>query len=201
MFSFKNHNQVPPKGYNFRATTGLNINARNYYQWLDHINAHQTANNLPSVTPQEAQDQNCRSLSPSAAGEFCRDEDADKCIDAVSLKASDIYRGTKGLAIFKLSGSPLVPQDEAERRAAICVRCPYNVQFRKPCIGLCRDLVELIGSIVGGAKTSLDSKLNACAVCKCSLPAKIHVPTDILNRIDGNSLKYPENCWLYNENS
>jgi hypothetical protein len=96
------------------------------------------------------------------------------------LAMADIVRGTKVIAKFKLAGSPLVTQEHAEKRAYLCSTCKKNVNYTKPCSGICQELIDLVEGIVGGAKTTYDDSLKACAVCACSNAAQVHVPAEFL---------------------
>jgi hypothetical protein len=97
----------------------------------------------------------------------------------IRLGLDDILRGTRVLLAFKLAGSPLVPREEAERRAGICSRCYMNQGFSRPC-ATCGGLDELVRSLVGNQRTSQDDKLQACGVCHCMNKAQVWLPLEIL---------------------
>lgn len=117
------------------------------------------------------------------------------------LHLNDILRGTKVIYDFKRAGSPLVAQEEAERRAAICINCSRNVDYAKPCSGICKDLVDLVKSVVGGAATKYDSMLKACDICACSNVAQVHVPAVFLAEGVTPAMmvqfKTVGNCWKW----
>jgi hypothetical protein len=119
------------------------------------------------------------------------------------LHLSDIVRGTRVLASFKLQGSPLVSPEEAERRASICVTCHQNVSYSKPCSGICQELIDLVQSVVGGAATRFDHQLKACGICGCANVAQIHVPADILAKGVTPEMmtefRTVGNCWKWRE--
>jgi len=199
-YQFSNPQQVPPGGYQWKdPDTGTLINSRCYDVFVGRVNAHRDGNGLPRVTEAEMQHQNCSRLAPSAFANFCiSDAPSPLSIDSVRLHASDIARGTMAILRFKMAGSPLVAKEEAERRAAICIGCPFNTTYRMPCAGMCGELLDVVQALVGGERTSRDGDLHACAVCKCSLAAKVHVPLDILRKSDTPEIAeaYPENCWM-----
>jgi len=95
------------------------------------------------------------------------------------LDLDTVVRGTKVLLAFKLAGSPLVSQEEAERRATICSRCYLNTSWSRPC-SVCKTLTDVVRSIVGNRTTSVDDKLFACNLCGCDNHAQVHLPLDIL---------------------
>lgn len=197
MMQFKNKMAIPPKGYDFKdPDTGHRTNRRNYDQWVGDIQEHRVGMNLPKIDPTEAENQNCHKLSNAAAKVFCTG-DGLNATDAVTLHASDIARGTRTILNFKLAGSPLVSQEEADRRAAICSTCYLNVPFRMPCAGMCGELLEVVEKVVGGVRTQNHNDLNACAACKCSLVAKVHVPLEIIKKTESDDINalYPDFCW------
>lgn len=198
MMRFKNRQAVPPGGYDFKdPDTGHRINCRNFDQWIGLIKDHRAANNLPPIAAEAPEDQNCHKLSTDAAQVFCAGDGLDLATDGVSLHASDIARGTRTILNFKLAGSPLVTQEQADRRASICATCYLNVPYRMPCAGMCGELLEIVTAIVGGAKTAHHNDLNACAACKCSLPAKVWIPLDIIKKTEPDVINeiYPDFCW------
>jgi len=93
------------------------------------------------------------------------------------LGLDDVLRGARVLLEFKLGGSQLVDQAEAERRAAICAACHMNSGWQRPC-SVCQELGDLVRSITGGRSTSKDDRLFSCHVCACALKAAVHLPLE-----------------------
>lgn len=91
----------------------------------------------------------------------------------------DVIQGTKAMIAFKVAGSPLVDQAEANRRAAICSKCPNNVSFVLPCGGSCGELNEIVKAIVGGKSTPSDAQLRSCAICSCQLASSVWVELSV----------------------
>lgn len=95
---------------------------------------------------------------------------------------------------FVFDGGQKVPQEEAERRAAICAACPKNIHADW-CSGCF--LTSLTASAVGmvsGWKTSQDDKLQSCQVCGCRLSLKVHTPLEAMRYRELDGL-WPEHCW------
>jgi hypothetical protein len=117
----------------------------------------------------------------------------------IRLSLSNVLQGTKVLLAFKLAGSPYVDQSEAERRASICAICPMNVDYAKPCGGNCGGLKEIVTTIVGGRKTSLNDRLKACSICGCVNAAHLLIPLDILAKgvTPEQQVQFSQvqNCW------
>ena len=67
----------------------------------------------------------------------------------------------------------------AEKRAAICVRCPFNkVNNEHHALGKYAD--KTVRAIVGDRTTSKDGQLFSCSICTCPLRSKVHVAQDIV---------------------
>jgi len=122
-----------------------------------------------------------------------------------SLNLDDVVRGTEVLAAFKLAGSPLVSQEEANRRAAICARCPLNVMWSQSC-SICSKVENVVMGIVGNVRVENSQQLYACQVCGCSLKAAVHIPNDILNRANNAEMNQAFSiaadlwhCWHRND--
>lgn len=97
------------------------------------------------------------------------------------------------------SGGEMVPQEEAERRAAICVGCPKNV----PISGMCASCkVAEVGSwiyrIIRGAHTSQDHSLMSCGICGCDTRLAVWSPLSVQrdDRFTADDfLTANRNCW------
>ena len=98
-----------------------------------------------------------------------------------SFNLDDVIRGTQVLAAFKLAGSPLVSQQEANRRAAVCAKCPLNVSYSQSC-SICGKIEAVVMSVVGNVSTPSNQQLYSCAICSCALKAAVHLPNSILNQ-------------------
>lgn len=94
----------------------------------------------------------------------------------VKLGFDDVVRGTEVLVSFKAAGSPLVPKEEAERRAAICGRCKLLVPFSRPCGGLCGALKTAVDAVIGGYDIAFDNDLRACGICHCFAASHVRIP-------------------------
>lgn len=70
-----------------------------------------------------------------------------------------------------------VPQEEAEKRAEICVTCDFNMNIAGSC-GACADRLARALAIIGSRRTRLDDKLGACGICSCALRVAVHVPLE-----------------------
>jgi hypothetical protein len=88
------------------------------------------------------------------------------------LLLSDVVHGTQAMIARFISGHS-VPREEAERRAQICMKCPLNTVFDKPCTGVCGTLLEIAMLASGRQGTQYDRYLHSCSICGCFLQAAI----------------------------
>lgn len=83
-------------------------------------------------------------------------------------------------------------QEEAERRAEICNKCPHNVFPNKTKFMAWID--NLAYHALGGRETSKDKNLGQCELCTCPLRVKVHMGGDL--GVTPDLLKVlPEYCW------
>ena len=173
---------------------------RNYVALADLISAlrkHYTANELPIPADLQQQiiDQMCPDL-PAGWCEFAGHPTAESLLSRY-LTFKDVLAGTKTLLSWQLQGRPRVSKQEAEGRAAVCVRCQYNVQ-PGGCPSCNSPLHQVVNAFVGGSKTNQDDNLRACKICGCSLKAKVWFPVDLIreNMPEGQQDLFPQWCWL-----
>jgi transcription elongation factor Elf1 len=108
------------------------------------------------------------------------------------IDTTDILRFFQSAVNWVKSGGKFVPEEEAQRRAAICRECPKNhkraMRGRCPtCFGL--RAVSFMNNVLNSRKFE---GLTYCEVCGCDLNVKVNFPSDI---IDNHGLDYPEHCW------
>lgn len=120
------------------------------------------------------------------------------------LGYQDIVHGTEAFARLKLSGKPLVDQEEANRRASTCAVCPMNSDFLKPCGWLCGELKALADSVLHGRTTPYDDRLRSCRICRCFNGIAVHFPVDVqihsLSDAQKAQFEYAQeqfNCWKH----
>lgn len=101
----------------------------------------------------------------------------------VRLNFEDVTHGTQVLVAFKLAGSPLVPKEEALRRAEICSRCKMCIPFSRPCSGICGALKAAVDAIIGSSyEIPLDNDLRACGICHCVASSHVRIPYEFLEK-------------------
>lgn len=161
------------------------------------IAKHEEANGYEITTDEAIESQLCKN-HPAACG-----SNPPRVSETRHLGVADIVRGTRVILNHKLAGSPLVEKQVAEQRAYICSTCKKNVNYSKPCSGLCPELDAVIQALVGGEGTSYDAQLKACAICACSNAAQVHVPIEFLalGVTDAMMLEFEQvpDCWKAKE--
>lgn len=200
--SFRRPDSVPPGGvffYEFQGARGEMIRFESYKSVPDlawEIRSYLSTNQLSPISDLELKipDFMCANLPPG----FCW-KDPDGLVDT-RLTMRQVQDFTK--ILFERArrlgkGSFIVPKAEAERRAAICAKCPLN--SKEQCT-VCGGLLAFVRTLVGRRETGYDQGLGTCRLCGCMLRVKVHVSAESLRKAAGSRpppLKdMPEPCWL-----
>lgn len=184
---------TPPDGFRFtHPETGYRSEAVDWFTWQDSIRAHRTANNLPPITPEQAESQLCEQLAP----ENCVGSDPNRPFVDTRISLGDVWDAMKVFGKFALSGFKFVDQAEATRRARLCVGCHNNIGVMG--CGACQQLGSIVTGDLAQRSTPHDAALKVCGVCKCLNAAQVHVPLDALDAKDSPEKQalYPSFCWL-----
>ncbi len=92
-----------------------------------------------------------------------------------------------------------VEQDEAERRAAICVDCPYNqVKYADDCIECFSGTERDLYAMRQGRSTSQDLWLGACEICGHENKTAVHLSENNLKHVVNYAKELEEKapkCW------
>jgi hypothetical protein len=92
----------------------------------------------------------------------------------------DVLTGTKVMIRDVLSGRKRVTQEEAYRRADICVKCNWNQDISWPCGGSCGELKDFVENVLQTpTNTPYEGRLKSCGVCSCYNSAAIWLPLDV----------------------
>jgi hypothetical protein len=184
-FCYKDKTKVPSGGW--RVTwEGQNVTGGD---WDDLVsNCHHLTVRIGKVPPPELSRQIENALCSRLAG----DSNCIPCTKAKqTLGFSAIVRWVKAMYHFARENKfVLVPQEEAERRAEICAKCPLQIST-SGCWG-CKGIAGMLPHIAGARKTSYDPQLKACGVCGCYNAVSVHLPVDAQQDA---TLDFPEYCW------
>lgn len=122
-------------------------------------------------------------------------ENAGEC-EPCKLKRSFLAYVKGGIALLDniLYGPEArVSQAEAERRAEICIKCPFNINPDKGWFDIWAD--NMAQKSVGDIKTKHHAKLFNCEVCSCNLRAKVWYKGDMGLNNDQKQLMAGVGCW------
>ena len=196
----------PPGKWRYRvAETGQTFVGSTMDELLRMLGKHCSIHHLPMPTEEQIEDQICFELGADAK-DWCMDSSGmaptipPHSPDCAGLSLQSVKQATFTLVHSALRGSS-VTQEEAERRASICVDCTQNreVPGCKGCAG--GALRSLVTSIARNRATSMDDRLFTCCICGCLNKAKLWIDLDIIKKHTPASQwerfrsKAP-NCWL-----
>lgn len=209
------YHSVPPGGWRWTdPDTGQIITASTFYDLVKSAERHREDNGLARFGNLDAVVEHnlCVELTEAGHGSWCIDRirtitgggsDLPAAHGRPVMDLETVKRGT-GAVLTMINRavrgeSPFVPQAQADRRARVCKGCPKNVDAQG-CWG-CKGIMKTVTRTIGRRKTSYDSKLRACQVCKCVIASMVHVKLDILLRDmpEGEQDRYPSFCWKITE--
>jgi hypothetical protein len=169
--------------------SGFTAHAWTYTDWvqaeIDHLQIN--LREVPIDLAAQMEDQLCQTLDPG----WCMFDDPARPRVSTELTWSDMTRGLQTFGRWLSGGLKTVEQSEADRRALVCSRCYLNVHIEG-----CSNCQKLVKEVSGSLSSKHDASLKGCAVCKCVLKVKVHLPIDILGT-ETHKLQhlYPDFCW------
>lgn len=192
--------QVPHGGWVFHqgdirivGFTGADLQSR--------VLAHRANNKLDRTTSGEVEE--------DVWSQICG-RDPDWCVEPDGPSFKDRIESFAHTAkMFFDQGMIPVDQEEANRRAAICINCPKNVSptAEPPCAGcqktassmltgLAYKVVDGIRALViPGKSTPHDAKLRACQVCGCDNKLSVWIPKEAFVYPPEVQAAFPDFCW------
>lgn len=190
-------NQIPHGGgWKYRdPSNGVLITGTTWDQIMSNVRAYRRANGIPIGLgfEDEIEQELCRNHP-----EECTNYD-ENYPRKRSLTLSDIIAGSKVMMAFYASGKELVPREEAERRAQICLKCPFNQHFAKTCYGICPELKNVVSAVINHVGTQYDADLHSCTVCGCFIQASVWLPLSTqchgVDQTQKNQFSNVPNCW------
>ncbi len=126
---------------------------------------------------------------------------------AAGAAVDDLKRAASGTAVvldWLRSGGAPVAQELANKRAAICVECPNNVEgswFTVAPAQLIKETLEARKDLK--LETPHDAKLKSCGICKCLLALKCHTPLEFIIAKTNPAImaEFPAHCWIQNRDA
>lgn len=177
-------NEVPYR-YDYEdPDTGVRFVKRTKQELIQHIINYRAQNRLPVI----------EHLNLTLEDYWCRQkENRSKCVP-VKLNRGWLATLRGALHVVEnifFGDENMVAQEEADRRAAICVQCPHNVFPDKgPFIAWSDSVAE---ASTGGRKSASHDMLGNCAVCSCPLRAKVFAKD--VTPTDQERQELPDFCW------
>lgn len=188
----KTYNEAPPGGWKYlQAETNHWMGGVTFQSLVMKVAAHRGNNGIVSENlAADVEDQICQRMDPKDQRKRC--VTGKRLPSHVSWHEVEAFLKTTGQ--FLVGGGVPVPQEEAERRAAICADCPLNIPMGG--CSACKVTVDVFRGTILKRATSVDAKLKNCGVCKCENHAQVHIPIEALRAGTGD-LDYSPNplCW------
>lgn len=172
---------VPPGGFRYLCPeTQTWVSAASFNELVAVAEKHRAGNKLgiPDGFREQVEAQLCSHMPPGT----CKHEAGVAMSGTRRLTFQDVVSATLTLGSWFIKGTPKVTQDEAERRAQICLSCPMNQNFDGCTTCAEKDLREAIAGFMGSSKTAVDASLHTCFACGCTLKAAIWFPLEILKK-------------------
>lgn len=130
-----------------------------------------------------------------------------RSVAAAGLKMENAAQGIGAIKDWLGDGLRSVPQELANKRAAICAPCPLNIDgnFFERLEGVAAQAVKLLVQTKNHMKlnTPDDDKLKSCNACSCWLQTKVWVPLPhILAHTSKETMtKLDKACWILKEDT
>lgn len=193
----------PPGEWRYRVPeSGQHFHGSNWPELQGKLTAHYNAAGYP--LPDDLFERVEAYICAGAQG-YCVEEATGmppRDATALALTFHVVLQGTRTLASWWIKhGRKHVPQEQADKRAAICAMCIQN-QEPQGCTA-CNNatMKDAVSLIIGKRSTPFDSQLKACLICMCNLKGKVHIPHAPLwdNTPDAQRERLPAHCWLLTE--
>ena len=111
-------------------------------------------------------------------------------------RAQQWAEGVATITAWLGSGGAVVPREQAQARADICLKCPMNVKdfaFPEVVATAVRKQVEIKNKLQLRLKG--EKSLHTCSLCGCVLRLKLHLPLKNLGLDAAELEKFPEHCY------
>jgi hypothetical protein len=186
---------IPPNGFHFKSDD-LYIEGSSYQDVAEKLLRYRLENNVSTGNPMaEVLDYICNSWP-----HFCSDtspisplnmKPAPSLTARVTAWMASLYRTLRGTNISE----SYVDQGEANRRAAICLACPFHVEWRRGCSS-CIEGTQRVGyTFRGGRQAAHEAKLMSCSILGHEAKTAVWVKTPPPPTTEQHS-DLPTNCWM-----
>lgn len=189
---------ISPPGGRFPYTqqeNGFKFSELDFEALLRVVKEHRKANNIPisGNYRAEIEDACCREILEHYANyEGVVTEDGRRAFpERGGLTLDDVKNFLSFVSKWISSGGKFVEQQEADRRALICLQCPKRTDLAV--CWSCRGVTALIDSLKGNRHAAEEGKLKICGACKCDLKTKVWVDKEPMKRDD---VQWWNKCWM-----
>lgn len=194
MLRLKKKSVIPPKGW-FYTEEGIKFEAHSFEQLQLKVQLFRMANKGDLTLGWEERFEGQLCEQRNFGRNFCRYEH-DGTYNERTLTWHDIKVFLAVVKSWISTGRELESETEANRRAAICSKCPFCVQIGG--CASCHGLVDNAMALIGKRSTPHDGEIHACKICGCSCKVMVHLKMETLARGLQKDHIYPNFCWKAN---
>lgn len=199
-FAITGTNTTPPGGWSYiHADPPATFKHYDYTAWLKSIQSFFEGNDIP-MSPDWIDQLHSEACKQNPHwGAFCKHWTGER-FERKPINLAVIMQFLKMLTKWAIKHKgELVGQEEATRRASICVQCPYNFPSANGCGSCVSMIMGAVETLKGEKSTPHDADINSCGLCGCELRAAVWFPLEAQQynmtdemRQQFNSLPY---CW------
>ncbi|MDE2102729.1 MAG: hypothetical protein KGL39_36125 [Patescibacteria group bacterium] len=191
-----NPRQTPPGNFVYvQPETQTRMEHETLGELVDLVSKHRLYKGLPSANPDlvslDIQRQICAAMPPGVC--YAEPGEDYKPLNDLSRNLTLEKIESFSLAVFEWvkSGAHFVDEEEAQRRAKICLGCPFN---KAPHACSCAPLWAFIKRLIP-PRRQIDN-LHVCGICGCVNSAAVLAPVNVLVASHkGRDLRWPAHCW------
>jgi hypothetical protein len=182
----------PTGGWKYRVPeTGVQLISASFQSLTSDVRAHLKANNLPIPESFANWLANEVCTQNENMGRICGKPPKKRPAGMLANLSPAMLGRFSRTMMGVLSSRRLVSQEEANRRANICMGCPLNVTVGgcQGCFSFVHEVRKLLTNITTEAKPDF------CGACGCDLQLKVWIPNDILDDAETELPEYAPDCW------
>lgn len=178
-FEIANKNVTPPQGWSYtQPESGATFKSHDYRSWTRDILSHRKANGYPVGDEWEEELISDACKQNSHWNTVCKRVGVHQGSGTKKLGFKHAMAFLKTLRAFVEQGGLYVEQEEADRRAEICSRCPKNKPVGFSCGACAAGLLGLLRWLLGKRTVFAASEIENCSVCLCDLKAAVWFPVE-----------------------
>jgi hypothetical protein len=189
-----NRGVVPPNNFHYPVEKGVILRAATLDLLVKEIETWRTQNGIPVGNPEKDIDDYVCSKWPH----YCQVSSNEEVLVQAN---TDMLKQVNGWAAITMRSTPkggydLVDNNVAKERAAKCLECPFNRNWRGSC-GTCMSATDtILIRIRQLRKIPLDESLLGCSINGFDCKTAIHLPDAAFKMTDTKKQNLPQNCWL-----